>query len=116
MVRLKDDADGSSASKVGDEYVSFFHTLGILDVHKVQHLARLLQTLYELVAKLDGHLAPTGSAIRVAVSRLCEAENPLSAPQHRWIRAFDRLGFFSDSDDHASRATLASLTPTGTRS
>lgn len=91
------------ANKVGEEYISFFQTLGILDLHKVQHLARLLQSLYELVSKLDGHLGPTGSAIQFAISRLCAAENPLSAPQHKWSRVLDRLGFFSDADDHACR-------------
>lgn len=97
------DGAGCARSKVADEYVRVFELLSIPDVQKVQVLARLLQSLYDVTTKLDGHLATTGGAIHVAVSRMCEADNPLAAPQHRWIRIFDRLGFFSDGDEHACR-------------
>lgn len=98
------DTTGSSArSHIGEEYVRFFQTLSILDVQKVQILARHLHSLYDQTTKLDRQLAPTGAVIHIAVSRMCEAENALAAPQHRWIREFDLLGFFSDALDHACR-------------
>ncbi|KAK1868748.1 hypothetical protein I4F81_011231 [Pyropia yezoensis] len=100
---------GSTRSKVPDEYVRVFELLSIPDAQKLQVLARLLQSLYDITTKLEGHLAATGGALHVAVSRMCEADNPLSPPQHRWIRIYDRLGFFSDGDEHACRVVNIGL-------
>lgn len=104
-----DEAPAGSRAKSSDEYMRFFQTLGILDTQKVQMLGLLLQTFYEPAAKLETQLLPTGGAIHVAISRMCEAENSLAAPQHRWIGVFDRLGFFSDSDNHACRVVNIDL-------
>jgi len=95
--------------KVGAEYVRFFQSLGIDDEQKAVFLARLLQEFFMVAAKLDNHLSPTGATLHVAVSRMCEADNPTDAPQHRWIRVIDRLGFFGDEDDHASRVVNIGL-------
>lgn len=97
------DGTSSTRTKVADEYVRVFELLGISDVQKVQVLARLLHSLWDVSEKLDHHMATTGGAIHVAVSRMCDADNPRAAPQHRWIRLYDRLGFFSDGDEHAGR-------------
>jgi len=94
VVTVPDEAD--------DEFVQLFRALGIFE-QKASYLARLLEAFYELGAKLDEHLAPTGAVLHAAVSRMCQAENPMDAPEHRWIRIHDRVGFFSDQDDHGSR-------------
>jgi len=94
---------------VGAEYVRFFQSLSIGDAQKEVFLGRLLQEFFSVAVKLDGHLAPVGATLHVAVSRMCEADNPTQAPQHRWIRVIDRLGFFGDEDDHASRVINVGL-------
>jgi len=94
---------GTVPDEADDEYVQFFRALGIFEQQKASYLARLLEAFYELGAKLDEHLAPTGAVLHAAVSRMCQAENPMDAPNHRWIRIHDRVGFFSDQDDHGSR-------------
>lgn len=96
-------AGASMMPKVGDEYLLFFQSLGILEPHTLHVLARLLQSFYDVPTKLDAHLDPVGASLQAAISRMCEADNPSEAPQHRWIRVFDRLGLFSDTDDHACR-------------
>ena len=86
-----------------DEYTEFFKALGLTDVQKTSYLTRLLESFYDVGAKLDEHLGPTGAVLHAAVSRTCQGENPTDAPHHRWIRVHDRLGFFADQDDHGSR-------------
>jgi len=93
-----------------DEYAEFFRALGLTDVQKTSYLARLLQSFYDVGAKLDEHLAPTGAVLHAAISRTCQGESPMDAPHHRWIRIHDRLGFFADQDDHASRIINIGLT------
>jgi len=83
--------------------MQFFRSLGIGDSAKVSFLARLLEGFHEVAMKLDEHLAPTGAILHAAISRMCEGDSPMDAPQHRWIRIVDRIGFFSDDDDHACR-------------
>jgi len=94
---------GDVPAEADEEYVHFFRSLGIVDKHKLGFLARMLEAFYEMANKLDEHLAPTGAVLHAAISRMCEADIPMDAPQHRWIRIHDRLGFFSDADEHASR-------------
>jgi len=89
--------------EANDEYKQFFRELGLADHQKTTYLARLLEGFFELGAKLDEHLAPTGAVLHAAISRMCEGENPMDPPHHRWIRVHDRLGFFADEDEHASR-------------
>ena len=106
-VHLKQVMAGFAAvalpNDVNGEYTQFFRELGITDLQKTSYLARLLEEFYELGAKLDEHLAPTGAVLHAAVSRMCRGENPMDPPHHRWIRIHDRLGFFADQDDHESR-------------
>lgn len=103
MQSMAEDDGASGAPKVGPEYVRFFQSLGIGDRQKGFSLGRLLQDFFTVAAKLDGHLASYGATLHVAVSRMCEGDSPTDAPQHRWIRVLDRLNFFGDEDDHASR-------------
>lgn len=56
-----------------------------------------------MAADLEKHLAPVGASLHSAASRMVGSDNPRAPPQHRWIRVVDRLEFFGDSDDHASR-------------
>jgi len=56
-----------------------------------------LRNLYDAASKLDLHLAPYGTALHCAVSRMVVSTNPQEAPTHRWIRVVDRLGFFTDA-------------------
>lgn len=98
-----DCAPAGSKGKVKPVYTRFFMSLGVGDVSKDNKLAGLLQLLHDTASQLDGHLAPVGASMHVAVSRMCEADNPLSPAQLRWIRVMDRLGFFCDTDDHACR-------------
>jgi len=93
----------TAASLARDEYVEFFRSLGLTNNNKVAFLARQLQTFYDIAITLDEHLSPAGAALHTAISRMCLPDNPLHAPQHRWIRVHDRLGFFSDEDEHSSR-------------
>jgi len=86
-----------------EEYMQFFRSLGISDSTKVAFLARLLEAFHEVAMKLDEHLSPTGAILHAAISRMCEGDSAMGAPQHRWIRIVDRIGFFSDEDEHASR-------------
>ncbi|OSX81551.1 hypothetical protein BU14_0014s0100 [Porphyra umbilicalis] len=86
-----------------EEYMQFFRSLGIGDSGQVAFLARLLETFHEVAMKLDEHLAPTGAILHATISSMCEGDNHMDAPQHRWIRIVDRIGFFSDDDEHASR-------------
>jgi len=86
-----------------DEFVHFFEALGITDQQKTTFLGRLLEQFYDIGAKLDEHLAPTGAVLHCAVSRMVAGENPLDPPHHRWIRIHDRIGFFSNHDDHSCR-------------
>jgi len=103
MKAMIEGNEAAEKGKVGGEYVRFFQSLGVDDAQKVVFLGRLLQEFYGVAAKLDTHLAQSGATLHVAVSRMCEADNPTDAPQHRWIRVIDRLGLFGDEDDHASR-------------
>jgi len=86
-----------------DEDMRFLRSLGIVNNQEVGFLARTLEAFYDLSIKLDQHLAPTGAVLHAAISRMCQADNPMDAPQHRWIRVQDRLGLFSDGDDYSSR-------------
>ena len=86
-----------------EEGMKFFRSLGIGDSTKVALLARVLEAFHEVAMKLDEHLSPTGAILHAAISRMCEGDSAMDAPQHRWIRIVDRIGFFSDDDEHASR-------------
>lgn len=105
MDRVPDPIPG----KVGIQYGRFFQTLGINDGAKVQTLARLLKRFYVVAKQLDNHLAPVGATVHSAVSRMVQSDNPRAPPQHRWIRIVDRLEFFGDADDHASRVVNVGL-------
>lgn len=105
MDRVPDPIPG----KVGVQYGRFFQTLGINDGPKVQMLARLLKRFYVVAKQLDNHLAPVGATVYSAVSRMVKSDNPRVPPQHRWIRIVDRLEFFGDADDHASRVVNVGL-------
>jgi len=94
---------GDLPAEADEEYMQFFRSLGIVDNQKVGFLARTLEAFYDLAIKLDQHLAPTGAVLHAAISRMCQADNPMSAPQHRWFRVQDRLGLFSDGDGYSSR-------------
>jgi len=89
--------------------VRLFQSLSIGDAQKEVFLGRLLQAFVSVAVKLDGHLSPVRATLHVAVSRMCEADNPTHAPQHRWIRIIDRLGFFGAEDDHTSRVINVGL-------
>lgn len=104
-----DCAPAPNAAKVGAQYARFFQTLGINDGPKVQTLARLLKRFYIVAKQLDNHLAPVGATLHSAVSRMVQSDNPRAPPQHRWIRVVDRLEFFGDADDHASRVVNVGL-------
>ncbi|OSX75192.1 hypothetical protein BU14_0249s0010 [Porphyra umbilicalis] len=92
-----------------EENMQFFRSLGIGDSTKVAFLARLLEAFHEVAMKLDEHLAPTGAILHAAISRMCEGDNHMDGPQHRWIRIVDRIGFFSDDDERASRVINLAL-------
>jgi len=94
---------GAIPTDPDEEYLQFFRSLGIMDNSKVAFLARMLEAFYNMAIKLDEHLAPTGAVLHAAISRMCQGDSPMDAPQHRWIRIQDRLGFFSDGEDHGSR-------------
>lgn len=102
-------AGPSGAAKIGPQYVRFFQTLGVSDGPKTQTLARLLKRFYALAAQLDNHLTPVCASLHSAVSRMVETDNPRAPPQYRWIRIVDRLEFFGDADDHASRLVNVGL-------
>lgn len=104
-----DRAPAPNAGKVGAQYGRFFQTLGINDGPKVQTLARLLKRFYIVAKQLDNHLAPVGATLHSAVSRMVQSDDPRAPPQHRWIRIVDRLEFFGDADDHASRVVNVGL-------
>lgn len=97
------DREAGRSTKVRAEYLRFFESLGVVDQGKVHTLGRLLHTFYEVAAQLDTHLASVGAALHSAISRMTETDNPSAPPRHRWIRVVDRLGFFPDQDQHASR-------------
>lgn len=98
------DRVGSSGKpKVRSQYVRFFETLGVTDAGKLQVLSRHLQLVHDVASQLDSHLEAVGASLHVAVSRMCKSVNQLGPSQHRWIRVVDRLGFFNDTDVHASR-------------
>jgi len=99
----------TAAPAARDEYLEFFRSLGLTNNTKVAFLGRQLQTFYEIATTLDEHLSPTGAALHTAISRMCLPDNPLHAPHHRWIRVHDRLGFFSDEDEHSSRIVNVGL-------
>ena len=99
----------TAAPAARDEYLEFFRSLGLTNHTKVAFLGRQLQTFYEIATTLDEHLSPTGAALHTAISRMCLPDNPLHAPHHRWIRVHDRLGFFSDEDEHSSRIVNVGL-------
>jgi len=90
-------------------YSQFFEHLGISDNHQTAFLCTLLRNVYESTSKLDSHLAPHGASIHSAVSRMLVSDNPREAPCHRWIRVFDRMGFFADDDRHAERVVNCGL-------
>lgn len=102
-------AAAGAKAKVSHEYERFFQTLGVDDPAKVEALARLLQVFCKVASQLESHLAPVGASLHAAVSRMCEGDNPLAPPQHRWIRVIDRMGFFSDTDEHACRVVNIGL-------
>lgn len=98
--------DGGLAAgpaKIGEEFMIFIQALGIDEQPKVLKLARLLRSFNDVAMQLDSHLAPVGASLHAAVSRMCESANPTAPPQYGWIRVVNRLGFFPDSDGHASR-------------
>ncbi|OSX79366.1 hypothetical protein BU14_0079s0010 [Porphyra umbilicalis] len=99
----------TAAPAARDEYLEFFRSLRLTNNTKVAFLGRQLQTFYEIATTLDEHLNPTGAALHTAISRMCLPDNPLHAPHHRWIRVHDRLGFFSDEDEHSSRIVNVGL-------
>jgi len=86
-----------------EEFSNFFEALKTTDHQKTAFLGRLPQQFYDIGAKLDEHLAPTGAVLHCAVSRMVAGENPLDSPHHRWIRIHDRIGFFVNKDDRACR-------------
>lgn len=90
-------------------YGQFFEHLGVGDSPQLGKLSSLLHIMYDAVSKLDDHLAPFGATIHCAASRLIVSENPRETPCYRWIRVVDRLGFFSDDDDHAQRVVNIGL-------
>lgn len=104
-----EEAALGGAANIGPQYVRFFQTPGVSDGPKVQTLACLLKRFYLMAAHLGKHLAPVGALLHSAVSRMVESENPRARPQHRWIRVVDRLEFFGDSNDHASRLVNVGL-------
>lgn len=108
LKKMERAAAGAKA-KVSHEYERVFQTLGVDDPAKVQTLARLLQVFCEVASQLDSYLAPVGASLHAAVSRMCEGDNPLAPPQHRWIRVIDRLGFFRDTDEHTCRVVNIGL-------
>lgn len=109
MLRRMEVADAGAKTKVKHDYVRFFAALGVADTGKLQTLARLLHAFYDVATKLDAQLAPIGASLHASVSRMCEADNPTAPPQHKWIRVIDRLGFFSDTDEHACRVVNVGL-------
>jgi len=111
-VRIEQVMDGVAAvpDETNEEYKQFFRELGLADHQRTTYLARLLERFFEVGAKLDEYLAPTGAVLHAAVSRMCAGENPMDPPHHRWIRVHDRLGFFADQDEHASRIVNTGLT------
>mgnify|MGYP006924557380 FL=1 len=74
---------GAVPTDADEEYLQFFRSLGIMDNSKVAFLARMLQAFYNMAIKLDEHLAPTGAVLHAAVSRMCQDDIPMDAPQHR---------------------------------
>jgi len=72
-------------------------------VQKTSYLARILQSFFEVGAKLDEHLVPTGAFLHATISLTCQGEIHMDAPHHRRIRIHGLLGFFADQDDHVSR-------------
>lgn len=89
-----DRTTSGAKATVNHVHSRFFVSLGIADPSKVQKLSRLLQLLHEAASQLDGHLSPVSASILVAVSRICEADNPLSHTRFGWMRGLDRLLFF----------------------
>lgn len=100
-------AAAGGAPKVGRQYVRFFQTHVLDNGQKVRTLYRLLKEFYDVPAQLDKHLAPVGASFHAVVSRMVEFDNPSAPPQYRCIRIVDRLQFFWDDDDHASRVVNA---------
>ena len=90
-------------------YSQFFEHLGISDDNQTTFLCTLLRNVYDSTSKLDAHLAPHGASIHSAVSRMFVSDNPREAPCHRWIRVYDRMGFFADDDRHAERVVNCGL-------
>eukprot|EP00168_Porphyra_purpurea_P009324 TRINITY_DN2264_c0_g1_i1.p1 TRINITY_DN2264_c0_g1~~TRINITY_DN2264_c0_g1_i1.p1 ORF type:complete len:563 (-),score=82.50 TRINITY_DN2264_c0_g1_i1:553-2241(-) len=95
------DGDAASTVVVDKEYIDFFLSLSVSNNVKATFLARQLQAIYAAAVKLDEHLAPIGTALHCAISRMCPADSPLQAPQHRWIRVCDRAGFFFNEDAYS---------------
>jgi len=92
-----------AAAKEPEEDALFLESLGITDTPKVSFLASLLRDVYETSAKLDLHLKPHGASFHSAISRLLTTDIPHDVPSLFWIRVVDRMGFFTDGDDHAER-------------
>lgn len=109
LMKCADAGVAAPKTKVKHDYTRFFHTIGVADTGKVQTLARLLQDFYDIANKLNDHLDPVGAALHSSVSRMVKADNPSAPPQYKWIRAVDRLGFFSDTDAHACRVVNVGL-------
>lgn len=103
FLQTMDRASGSGKAKVRAEYLRFFEALGVVETAKIHTLGRLLHTFCEVATQLDSHLASVGATLHAAVSRMTETDNAAAPPRHRWIRIIDRLGFFPDHDQHASR-------------
>jgi len=76
------------------ECMQSFRSFGIGDSTMVAFLARVLEAFHEVAMKLEEHLAPTIAILHAAISSMCEGDNLMDAPQHRWIRIVDRIGFF----------------------
>jgi len=74
---------GDVPAEADEEYVHFFRSLGIVDKHKLGFLSRMLEAFYEMANKLDEHLAITGAVLHAAISRMCKADIPMDAPEHR---------------------------------
>lgn len=100
---------GGGKAQVRTESLRFFNALGVVDPGKVFTLGRLLHTLHEMAYQLEKHHASVGATLHAALSRMSEADNPTAAPQHRWIRAIDRLGFFSATEQRAWRVVNIGL-------
>lgn len=108
-LQLMESSHGGGKPKISPQYVRFFEILGFTDAVKVQTLAHYLHTFYEMATHLDAHLLPVGASLPARVGCVIEPEDPRAAPQHRWIRVFDRLGFFTNNCAHAARVVSVGM-------